>query len=92
MAGEHATDLPEKTSALSRKSPRIGGGITRRLGRGPRHEPTLGPQASRRPNGDEDDPLRDEPAGGEHAGDPLFTTASETPIDLQPDEDPPGDG
>jgi hypothetical protein len=71
---------------LSRKSPRIGGGVTRRLGRGPRHEPTLGLRDRRTPDGEH------APPRGEHAVDPRFSAASKASTDLQPEDNVPEAG
>jgi hypothetical protein len=78
-APELGEDLDD-SGDLPRKSPSTGGGVTRLLGRSLRQDPTLRPRARRTPDGDEQAPLRDELAGGEHEEDSTLPAAS---ADLQ---------
>jgi hypothetical protein len=72
-AAEETGARNDKEDAMSKKSPRMGGGVTRLFGRGPRHAPIRGHLERRTPDGEEHAPRRGNPTGGELVGETTFS-------------------
>jgi hypothetical protein len=64
-----AEDELDAADAMSKKCPKTGAGVIRRLGHGPHHGFMRGERASRIPKGDENAPRTADPSGGEHPAD-----------------------
>jgi hypothetical protein len=58
----------DEEDTMLKKSPRMGGGVTRLLGRGPRHAPIRGHLERRTPDGEEHAPRHGDPTCGELVG------------------------
>jgi hypothetical protein len=78
----------DEEDAKSKKSPRMGGSITRRFGSGPRHAPIRGHLERRTPDGEEHAPRRGDPTGGVFVGETTFSNTPWTFTDLQEPDKP----
>jgi hypothetical protein len=88
-AAEETGARNDEEDAMSKKSPRMGGGVTRLFGRGPCHAPIRGHLERRTPNREEHAPRCGDPTGGELFGKTTFSISPWTSTDLQQEPDIP---